>query len=156
MGIKKEIDVQFNKMKKEQKKYRRLLNMERVTCPHIGKSGKPWLKEFTEGDIKKAKCKECGEIIIVDKELLSQESILISADIIRTALAELKAQNHIGKIELDKETTKLISEFDAEVLRDLPKLMQKITNDSEESGRTKDKKKSKNKKQKANKRRRWI
>jgi hypothetical protein len=139
------------KIKKQQELYQNAIRAEQAHCPHVSKKGKTKLVEFTDEGIRKGRCKRCGEVVILDRELLSKDSLEMSTNIVKTALAELRAAVHIGKIELDDRTLETITRFDSEVLRELPQAMAQMTEKSGGKKKNKDKKKKK----KENKRRRW-
>jgi hypothetical protein len=138
---------QMKRMKKQQRKLEQIIKLEQSLCPHVGKSFKSKLGEPFKDDngIVKAQCDRCGDIVIVDSELLSPQSVATSADIIKTVLAELRSKVFTKKMNLDSSTIKLISSFDAEVLRELPKLMEQML---AVSGDGKKKKKKKGKQEK--------
>jgi hypothetical protein len=150
---------QLKKLQQQQKKLNEVIRLEQATCPHIGKNGKTKLVPFVEDEVRKGRCKKCGEVVILDSEYLTQDILSSSADVIKTALAEVRAAVHVGKIKLDDETMRMISTFDAEVLRELPSTIADITRaGSKKDKKKKDKgkgKKGKKSKKKNNKRERW-
>jgi len=146
---------QLKKLEQQQKKLNETIRLEQATCPHVNKRGKSKLEPFQDGDVLKGKCKRCGEIVILDKEFLTLDMLTSSADVIKSALAEVRAAVHVGKIKLDDATMKMISEFDAEVLRELPNTVTAITKAGSKKDKKKGKKDKKGKKKNKNKRERW-
>jgi hypothetical protein len=145
---------QLKELEKQQKKYQKLIVQQQSTCPHVSKKGKRWLEVFTENGIKKARCKKCNAVVLVDDELLTKDSVELSTNVVRAALSELKAKNHTKQLDLDSNTLKLIAEFDSNILADLPAFMETVNKGGLEQ-KTKKKKKKKNKNKKRNKRSRW-
>jgi hypothetical protein len=146
---------QMKKLQKQQKRLNEVIRLEQATCPHINKRGKTKLVKFDDGGVTKGRCKKCGEVIILDTDFLTQEMLHSSADVVKSALAEIRAAVHVGKIKLDEDTMRMITTFDAEVLRELPSTLAEIMKVS--TGKKKNKKKDKKKdKKKQNKRIRYT
>lgn len=140
---------QMKKIQKQQERLNEIIRLKQATCPHVSKKGKTRLVRFEEDGVEKGRCKKCGEVVILDKEFLSQDMLTSSAEVIKSALAEIRAAAHVGKIRLKDDTLQAISSFDAEVLRDLPTTLVQIASAGSE------KKKKKKGKKKENKRMRW-
>lgn len=158
------VKQQLKKLKAAQKEYQKLMMLEQSKCPHISKkSGKSKLEPFTEDGIQKARCSKCGAVVIIDPEMLAPQSVDMSTEVIKAALAELKSQNAVGRIDLDETTLRTIYEFEANVLNDLPEFMSGAANAPEDGGSNKKhkkgkkhgKKKNKNKKKEFKKGHRW-
>lgn len=153
----KSLKEQMKKFKKEEKRLEELRRAQQSICPHVSKKkGKSKLVEFVEDGIRKGRCSKCGDVVILDRELLAQQSLAMSADIVKTTLAEIRAAKALGKIDLDDRTEELLMQFDSEVLRELPDVMRQL---STGSGKKKDnggKKKKKHKGEKKHQRKRFY
>jgi len=148
---------QLKRMEKEQKKYQKLIKASQSLCPHVKKNGKTRLGDsFTENGIEMRICDKCGAKVIVDADVLSAESVALSTAVVRTALAEIRAQEKMGKIKINDETMKLMADFDTEILADLSEFMStSATGGKKKKKDKKRKKKDKKDKKKHNDRRRW-
>lgn len=156
----KDIKEVLKKMKKDQTRFQNIMKQFRSVCPHVKKNGETRLESFEDGGINKGKCSKCGDVVITDNQLLNHDSVTMSVAVVRSILAELRAQVHTKKIRLDSETLDLISKFDAEILADLPDFMAASTNEcnkdkSNKKGKNKKHKHGKGKNRNKNQRQRW-
>lgn len=139
---------QMKKIQRQQQRLNEMIRLEQASCPHVSKKGKTWLEIYQDGDVVKGRCRKCRDVVIMDREYLTEDMLSSSVDIIKSALAEIRAAARVGKVRLDDDTVQMMSKFDAEILRDLPSTLGQIT----QAGG----KKKKKKKKKANKRKRWY
>jgi RecJ-like exonuclease len=124
-------------------------------CPHVSKKGKTWLIPFMEGEVEKAKCKKCGDVVVVDRDMLSPESTNASVEVVKSMLSELRANVAAGTIQMSDKQLLLMQQFDKDILRSLPGTFEDIQEATNSGGKKKkkdkDKKKGKGKGKKKNK-----
>jgi len=138
---------QLKQLRKQQEKYQEAVALQQATCPHISKKGNSWLVPFTDVDkVEKGRCKKCGAVIYIDQHLLGGDSLKMSTNVVKSVLAEIRAANREGKIELNDSEMDLITRFDAQILSELPKTIESLTQASKKKKKDKGKKKDKKKK----------
>lgn len=143
------------KMKKLQKEHQRQMEEAQQQaaafqsiCPHVSPKGKTWLIPFEDEGVEKAKCKKCGDVVIIDRELLTPEMLQSSTDMVKTMLSEIRANVAEGRIHLSDKQMHLMQQFDRDVLRELPATFEAIQEAGKSGGKKKKKDKGKGKKKK--------